>query len=118
MASPHPRRRVQGRRRTRPSSSRGNPISPTTSSSRRISLLIIACTIPFAIIVITWQHSQLMERLEGGGEYAAYVDDEYIKEYSDGYENNEEGGGETSSWGESVQQAVDVVKFVAYGSGE
>ena len=51
-----------------------------------------------------------MDRLEGGGEYAAEffsTDDEYAEETS-----------KEVTWGDSMQQAVDVVKFVAYGSGE
>ena len=79
----------------------------TSTTSRRTSLFAFACTIPFAL----WQHTKLMDRLDGGGEYAAEfftTDDEYAAE-------------ETSkevTWGDSMQQAVDVVKFVAYGSGE
>jgi len=46
-----------------------------------------------------------MERLEGGGEYSAYVEVE------------DDDSEDELSWGDSVQQAVDVVKFVAYGSG-
>ena len=81
-----------------------------TSTSRRTSLLVFACTIPFASIVLIWQHAKLMDRLEGGGEYAANffsTDDEYAEETS-----------KEVTWGDSMQQAVDVVKFVAYGSGE
>ena len=51
-----------------------------------------------------------MDRLEGGGEYAAEffsTDDEYAEETL-----------KEVTWGDSMQQAVDVVKFVAYGSGE
>lgn len=51
-----------------------------------------------------------MDRLDGGGEYAAEffsTDDEYAEETS-----------KEVTWGDSMQQAVDVVKFVAYGSGE
>ena len=81
----------------------------TSTTSRRTSLLVFACTIPFASIVLIWQHAKLMDRLEGG-EYAAEffsTDDEYAEETS-----------KEVTWGDSMQQAVDVVKFVAYGSGE
>ena len=77
----------------------------TTATSRRTSLLVFACTIPFASIVLIWQHAKLMDRLDGGGEYAAEFYDTDKKK-------------EVTYWGDSMQQAVDVVKFVAYGSGE
>jgi len=111
MANPHnPQRRGQTRPRTRritrPAAARHGGAIPATTG-RRASFFVFACTIPFAVIVLIWQHAQLMDRLEGGGEYAAYStmgdDDE-----SDRSELN---------WGASMQQAVDVVKFVAYGSG-
>ena len=82
----------------------------TATSSRRTSLLVFACAIPFALIVLIWQHAKLMDRLDGGGEYAAEffsTDDEYAEETS-----------KEVTWGDSMQQAVNVVKFVAYGSGE
>ncbi|KAL7530426.1 hypothetical protein ACHAXR_003968, partial [Thalassiosira sp. AJA248-18] len=100
--NPHPQRRRQ-QRLQRPAPVVGTTGGATTG--RRVSFFVFACTIPFATIVLIWQHSQLMERLEGGGEYYSVL-------YSD-----DESGTELSSWGDSVQQAVDVVKFVAYGSG-
>lgn len=92
-----------------PTRNRGIVRRTTTSTSRRTSLLVFACTIPFASIVLIWQHAKLMDRLDGGGEYAAEffsTDDEHAEEKKE------------VTWGDSMQQAVDVVKFVAYGSGE
>lgn len=100
MANPHPPRRWKRVRRT--GSPASGPVAP--SSGRRTSFLVFACTIPFAVVVLIWQHAQLMERLEGGGEYAAFAQD-----------YGESGVG--MGWRESVQQTVDVAKFVAYGSG-
>mmetsp|Transcript_40975 Transcript_40975/g.72060 ORF Transcript_40975/g.72060 Transcript_40975/m.72060 type:complete len:1376 (-) Transcript_40975:70-4197(-) len=100
MVNPHPRRRGQRIPRSRATASSAIP-----STGRRASFLVFACTIPFAVIVLIWQHAQLMERLEGGGEYSAYVEVE------------DDDSEDELSWGDSVQQAVDVVKFVAYGSG-
>ena len=71
-----------------------HPIQPPRRRRRRnarqTSVLVFACTIPFATLILIWQHARLMDHLEGGGEYAA----------------------------ESVQQAVDVVKFVGLWPGK
>ena len=50
-----------------------------------------------------------MDHLEGGGEYAAELYDREDGDADDGYGIN---------WGESVQQAVDVVKFVGLWPGK
>ena len=91
-----------------------HPIQPPRRRRRRnarqTSVLVFACTIPFATLILIWQHTRLMDNLEGGGEYAA----ELYRE-----DGNAENFGEYGiNWGESVQQAVDVVKFVGLWPGK
>ena len=42
-------------------------------TGRRTSLLILSFTIILSSFILIWQHVKLVQRIDGGGEYAAYV---------------------------------------------
>eukprot|EP01082_Thalassiosira_pseudonana_P003935 g3372.t1 g3372 contig12:1945901-1950127(+) len=91
-----PRGDLIGRRR----GTRGT-IIPT---GRRASFYALTCGIPLVVFVLVWQHVQLLNSLEGGGEYTALYDD---------VDEAAAGRGVSSSFA----QVSDLVKFVAYESG-
>ncbi|KAL3803734.1 hypothetical protein HJC23_003788 [Cyclotella cryptica] len=74
-------------------------------TGRRASFFALSCSVPFILLVLFWQHWQLINRLEGGGEHTALVDDERFDSFSSSY------------WADSLQQVSNVVQFVAYESG-
>jgi len=67
------------------------------SSGRRSSLLVLSLSIPLVLVILFYQHVQLLASLEGGGEYTVDQGD--------------------SSWSQSLHQVRQVIEFVAYGSG-
>ena len=71
--------------------------APIPSSGRRSSLVVLSISIPLVLVILFYQHVQLLQSLEGGGEYTI-----------------DQGGG----WSQSLQQVKEVIEFVAYGSGE
>lgn len=78
-------------------------------TGRRTSLLILSFTIISSSFILIWQHVKLVQSIDGGGEYAAFVNTGDDDESDTGYLQSLEQG---------MQQAVDVVKMVGLWPGE
>ena len=77
-------------------------------TGRGTSLLILSFTIILSSFILIWQHVKLEQSIDGGGEYAAFV-------------NRDDDGSDTGylqSLEQGMQQAVDVVKMVGLWPGE
>ena len=77
-------------------------------TGRRTSLLILSFTIISSSFILIWQHVKLVQSIDGGGEYVAFV-------------NRDDDGSDTGylqSLEQGMQQAVDVVKMVGLWPGE
>ncbi|KAL7554415.1 hypothetical protein ACHAWF_017852 [Thalassiosira exigua] len=121
-AGSSPRRpRVRTDRARGPSRGSSRRLASSSSAPRsgpRASRWALALSIPVVAILCAWQHALLMDRLEGGGEYAAFWDDEVTAGGDDGGDARGGGGGVRGSyWEEGVRGAAEVVSFVMYGSG-
>ena len=82
-------------------------------TGRRRSLLILSFTIISSSFILIWQHVKLVQSIDGGGEYAAFVNTGDAIDDIDGSDT-----GYLQSLEQGMQQAVDVVKMVGLWPGE
>ena len=78
-------------------------------TGRGTSLLILSFTIILSSFILIWQHVKLVQSIDGGGEYAAFVN------------TGDDDGSDTGylqSLDQGMQQSVDVVKMVGMWPGE
>ena len=82
-------------------------------TGRRTSLLILSFTIISSSFILIWQHVKLVQSIDGGGEYTAFVNTGDANDDTDDIDT-----GYLQSLEQGMQQAVDVVKMVGIWPGE